>query len=134
MSQSPYWGDNVDEEFFLTILDLILTVEEAKERVENGLAMADPDTPQALKQQRLAKIKKRLSEGLNIIGIAGSSNFSALGYFRRDLVSVPCGVAVGGVLGRIWFVDVPVAIFFIISSIIVNENLYIIGFILYSLP
>jgi predicted double-glycine peptidase len=36
-----YWGDNVDEEFFLTILDLILTVEEAKERVENGLAMAD---------------------------------------------------------------------------------------------
>ena len=36
-----YWGDNVDEEFFLRILDLILTVEEAKERVENGLAMAD---------------------------------------------------------------------------------------------
>jgi len=36
-----YWGDNVDEEFFLTILDHILTVEEAKERVENGLAMAD---------------------------------------------------------------------------------------------
>ena len=36
-----YWGDNVDEEFFLTILDLILTVEEAEERVENGLAMAD---------------------------------------------------------------------------------------------
>ncbi|MCA9233178.1 MAG: C39 family peptidase [Planctomycetales bacterium] len=36
-----YWGDNVDEEFFLTILDLILTPEEAEERVENGLAMAD---------------------------------------------------------------------------------------------
>ena len=36
-----YWGDNVDEEFFLTILDHILTVEEAKERVENGLAMTD---------------------------------------------------------------------------------------------
>ena len=36
-----YWGDNVDEEFFLTILDRILTPEEAKERVENGLAMAD---------------------------------------------------------------------------------------------
>lgn len=36
-----YWNDNVDEEFFLTILDHILTVEEAKERVENGLAMTD---------------------------------------------------------------------------------------------
>ena len=36
-----YWGDNVDEEFFLTILDHLLTVEEAKERVENGLAMTD---------------------------------------------------------------------------------------------
>jgi len=36
-----YWGDNVDEEFFLTILDHILTVEEAEERVENGLAMTD---------------------------------------------------------------------------------------------
>jgi predicted double-glycine peptidase len=36
-----YWEDNVDEEFFLTILDQILTPEEAKERVENGLAMAD---------------------------------------------------------------------------------------------
>lgn len=36
-----YWGDNVDEEFFLAILDHILTVEEAKERVENGLAMTD---------------------------------------------------------------------------------------------
>lgn len=36
-----YWGDNVDEEFFLSILDHILTVEEAKERVENGLAMSD---------------------------------------------------------------------------------------------
>jgi len=36
-----YWGDNVDEEFFLAILDLILTQEEAEERVENGLAMAD---------------------------------------------------------------------------------------------
>ena len=36
-----YWGDNVDEEFFLTILDHILTLEEAKDRVENGLAMSD---------------------------------------------------------------------------------------------
>ncbi len=36
-----YWEDNVDEEFFLTILDLILTPEEAEDRVENGLAMAD---------------------------------------------------------------------------------------------
>lgn len=36
-----YWGDNVDEEFFLAILDHLLTAEEAKERVENGLAMAD---------------------------------------------------------------------------------------------
>ena len=36
-----YWGDNVDEEFFLTILDHLLTIEEAKERVENGLAMSD---------------------------------------------------------------------------------------------
>jgi len=35
-----YWDDNVDEEFFLTILDHILTQEEAEERVENGLAMA----------------------------------------------------------------------------------------------
>lgn len=36
-----YWGDNVDEEFFLNILDHILTLEEAKDRVENGLAMSD---------------------------------------------------------------------------------------------
>lgn len=36
-----YWGDNVDEEFFLAILDHLLTPEEAKDRVENGLAMAD---------------------------------------------------------------------------------------------
>ncbi|MCH7750655.1 MAG: hypothetical protein IH898_00655 [Planctomycetes bacterium] len=36
-----YWGDHVDEEFFLAILDHILTVEEAEERVENGLAMTD---------------------------------------------------------------------------------------------
>ena len=36
-----YWNDNVDEEFFLAILDHILTPEEAEERVENGLAMAD---------------------------------------------------------------------------------------------
>ncbi len=36
-----YWRDNVDEEFFLSILDHILTLEEAKERVENGLAMSD---------------------------------------------------------------------------------------------
>jgi len=36
-----YWDDDVDEEFFLTLLDQILTREEAEERVENGLAMAD---------------------------------------------------------------------------------------------
>ena len=36
-----YWGDNVDEEFFLAILDHLLTAEEAKDRVENGLAMSD---------------------------------------------------------------------------------------------
>ncbi len=36
-----YWGDHVDEEFFLAILDHLLTVEEAEERVENGLAMTD---------------------------------------------------------------------------------------------
>lgn len=36
-----YWGDNVDEEFFLAILDHLLTLEEAQERVKNGLAMAD---------------------------------------------------------------------------------------------
>jgi hypothetical protein len=36
-----YWGDNVDEEFFLAILDHLLTIEEAKDRVENGLAMTD---------------------------------------------------------------------------------------------
>jgi len=36
-----YWGDNVDEEFFLAILDHLLTVEEAQERVKNGLAMTD---------------------------------------------------------------------------------------------
>ena len=36
-----YWGDDVDEEFFLTILDLLLTQEEAEDRVENGLAMTD---------------------------------------------------------------------------------------------
>jgi uncharacterized protein len=36
-----YWGDNVDEEFFLAILDHLLTLEEATERVKNGLAMAD---------------------------------------------------------------------------------------------
>lgn len=36
-----YWGDNVDEEFFLAILDHLLTVEEAEDRVENGLAMTD---------------------------------------------------------------------------------------------
>ena len=36
-----YWGDNVDEDFFLTIVDLLLTEEEAKDRVENGLAMTD---------------------------------------------------------------------------------------------
>jgi len=36
-----YWDDDLDEEFFLTLLDQILTREEAEERVENGLAMAD---------------------------------------------------------------------------------------------
>ncbi len=36
-----YWGDNVDEEFFLAILDHLLTREEAEERIENGLAMTD---------------------------------------------------------------------------------------------
>ncbi|NOY30493.1 MAG: C39 family peptidase [Planctomycetes bacterium] len=36
-----YWGDDVGEEFFLTLLDHLLTREEAEERVENGLAMAD---------------------------------------------------------------------------------------------
>ena len=36
-----YWEDNVDEEFFLTILDHILTPEEGKERVENGLPEVD---------------------------------------------------------------------------------------------
>lgn len=36
-----YWGDNVGEEFFLAILDHLLTPEEAKDRVEHGLAMTD---------------------------------------------------------------------------------------------
>ena len=35
------WGDNVDEEFFLAILNLLLTPEEAEDRIENGLAMTD---------------------------------------------------------------------------------------------
>ena len=36
-----YWGDKVDEDFFLKELDKILTPEEAKDRVENGLALTD---------------------------------------------------------------------------------------------
>lgn len=36
-----YWGDNVDEEFFLALLDLLLTDEEIEDRIENGLAMTD---------------------------------------------------------------------------------------------
>lgn len=37
---------------------------------------------QATRKQRWDKVKKRLSDGLNIVGIAGDTNFSALGYFR----------------------------------------------------
>lgn len=36
-----YWGDKLSEDYFLRILDKLLTVEEAQERVENGLAMSD---------------------------------------------------------------------------------------------
>ncbi|HUS40104.1 MAG: C39 family peptidase [Pirellulales bacterium] len=36
-----YWGDNVDEEYFLDALDGLLTLEEVKDRVKNGLAMSD---------------------------------------------------------------------------------------------
>ncbi len=36
-----YWGDDVDEEFFLDALGELLTDEEARDRVENGLAMSD---------------------------------------------------------------------------------------------
>ncbi len=36
-----YWGDNVDEDLFLRALDDILTDEEIKERIENGLAISD---------------------------------------------------------------------------------------------
>ncbi len=36
-----YWGDDVGEELFLRQLDQLLTVEEQKDRVENGLTMAD---------------------------------------------------------------------------------------------
>lgn len=36
-----YWGDNVDEDLFLRALDDILTDEEIKDRIENGLAISD---------------------------------------------------------------------------------------------
>jgi hypothetical protein len=36
-----YWGDNLSEDYFLDLLDKILTPEEATDRIENGLAMAD---------------------------------------------------------------------------------------------
>ena len=37
-----YWGDSqLDEEYFLIIIDSLLTNEEAEERIENGLAMSD---------------------------------------------------------------------------------------------
>lgn len=36
-----YWGDDVDEEFYLDALGELLTDEEARDRVENGLAMSD---------------------------------------------------------------------------------------------
>jgi len=36
-----YWGDAVDEEYFLDGLDDLLTEEEIEDRIENGLAMSD---------------------------------------------------------------------------------------------
>jgi predicted double-glycine peptidase len=36
-----YWGDKVDEDFFLDALGELLTDEEARDRVKNGLAMSD---------------------------------------------------------------------------------------------
>jgi predicted double-glycine peptidase len=36
-----YWGDNVDEDLFLSALDEVLTEEEVRDRIENGLAMSD---------------------------------------------------------------------------------------------
>lgn len=36
-----YWEDNVNEDLFLRALDHILTDEEIKDRIENGLAMSD---------------------------------------------------------------------------------------------
>jgi len=36
-----YWGDKVDEEFFLDALDGLLTEEEIIDRIKNGLAMSD---------------------------------------------------------------------------------------------
>lgn len=36
-----YWGDPVTEEYFLDELDKLLTPEEAKDRVKNGLGMSD---------------------------------------------------------------------------------------------
>lgn len=36
-----YWEDDVDEEFFLDALAALLTEEEARDRVKNGLAMSD---------------------------------------------------------------------------------------------
>jgi predicted double-glycine peptidase len=36
-----YWGDDVSEDLFLRALDRILTDEEIKDRIENGLAMSD---------------------------------------------------------------------------------------------
>ena len=36
-----YWGDDVDEEYFLDELTDLLTIEEMKDRIKNGLAMTD---------------------------------------------------------------------------------------------
>ena len=36
-----YWGDDVDEDYFLKVMLKVLTVKELKDRIENGLALTD---------------------------------------------------------------------------------------------
>ncbi len=59
-----YWGDNVTENLFLNALDSLLTVEEARDRVENGLALSDLRRV-AVKTGYLASIGKLRFDQLN---------------------------------------------------------------------
>jgi predicted double-glycine peptidase len=73
-----YWEDNVDEQIFLEALDEILTDEEIRDRIENGLAMTD---------------LRRAAVLVGYQAIIGQTTFEKLGQVKVPMI---VGISPGG--------------------------------------